>query len=311
MAIQPTPTGQTTLANDAGMGAQRMQSALGPNAKGKDTSRVNFGPPENPNLTNSGGGGGSGSGPGTGGSGGGGGGGGNNLPPQPAAPLKQTVPPISQLYPGQASIRPGYGMANLGQAQGSFSQANPTGQTPAPPLPGIGFANQNAGSNLNASPFVNAAEANFNQTVLPQLQNQFNSMGLGRSSAAGNAMALAQANMLPQFYNEAAQLNQNQINNQIQNAQFDTTGQANAAALAQQGQQNLFSDLLGLQGQQNAQTQSGAGQLFGMGQVAQQTGQSALTNAYQDFLRQQGLSEAAVNPFGGISGLLGTVTTGK
>jgi hypothetical protein len=142
-------------------------------------------------------------------------------------------------------------------------------------------------------------------------------------------MAKAQAGMLTPLYGQAAGLENDAINRQTQQGQFSAglsqqdlsrlqgateseLGRRQQSDQQQaQGQQQLFQNLMQLSGQQT-QNQQAAGQgLFGMGTQAQQTGQQVNQNAYQDFLRQQGLSEEAINPFGGIQGLMGTITSGK
>lgn len=69
--------------------------------------------------------------------------------------------------------------------------------------------------------------------------------------------------------------------------------------------------MAGQSGRQFQQGAQGAQQIFDMGGQARDYGQQANQAAYQDFLRRQGLSEEAINPFGGIQGLLGTMTSGK
>jgi hypothetical protein len=248
------------------------------------------------------------------------------------------------MYPGNVYTQGGPQANSMQTAGQSFSNPTPTqGAVPfwqSPDMqigmqqgynPGMQYANQQVtGQNINQSnPFVQAAEQNFNQTVLPGIQDQFNNMGLGRSSAAGNAMAMAQGQMLLPLYQQAAQQEQQRIQNQIQNSQFmsgisqqdlsraegasqfDTGLRQQAAQQQAQGQQNMFQDLMQMQGMNQQNTLGTANQLFGQGTLAQQTGQLANQNSYQDFLRQMGLSEEAINPFGGLTGLLGSVTTGK
>lgn len=295
-------------------------------------------------LTNNADTGGGGHGAHAGGAGGGGYGDGGG-PRPPATPVTQTMPTVGNIYGqnGQVGFAGGPSnqvMQTAGQSFGNASRlqgAIPFWQSPTMQLgtqhgydPGQTFASQRAGDNLdNANPFVSAALNNFNLNVAPGIQNQMNAAGLGRSTAAANAMARAQASMMPQLYSEAAQLQQNQINNQIAAGQFSAglsqqdLGRAEGAAqfdlnmrqhAYDQGvaaQQQGFQNDMAMGGMLTGQQQTAGQGLFNMGQQAQQTGQSVYGNAYQDFLRQQGLSEEAINPFGGISGLLGTVTRGK
>lgn len=260
-----------------------------------------------------------------------------------APPFTQTMPQMSDQFAGGGPIKMTGGPQNMNTAGQSFQNpSNLTNVTPFDQSPGIQVAQQHGydpgqtysgqavtGDRIQSDPFVGAALKNFNLNVAPGIQNQMNSAGLGRSSAAADAMAKAQASLMPSLYQQSAGLEQQQIQNQIQGGQFSAgLGQQDLTRLqgateselgrrqasdqaAQAGQQQLFSNMMQLSGAQNQQQMSGAQNLFNMGTQAQQTGQQVNSNAYQDMLRSMGLSEEAINPFGGISGLLGTVTSGK
>lgn len=279
--------------------------------------------------------------------GGGGHGGGNpgdvgGQRPAPA-PATQTPAPWTQQYGTRIGAVGGPSSQGLGAASQSFSDpsrlqgALPFWQSPDIMVagqhgydPGQTYAGQQVtGQSIASDPYIGAALNNFNLNVAPGIQNQMNAAGLGRSTAAADAMAKAQASLMPSLFQQSTQNEQQRIQNQIGAGQFsaglsqqdlsrlsgatqfDTGLRQQAANEQQQGQQQLFQNLMQMQGQ-NFNQQMGAGQqLFGQGTLAQQTGQMGNQNSYQDFLRQQGLSEEAINPFGGISGLLGTVTSGK
>lgn len=274
----------------------------------------------------------------------GGPGGGVGGPPRPpSGPIQQTNSPFASHYSGPTGLMGGPTQQAFQTAGQSFSPASrlqgalPFWQSPGIQVgaqqgydPGQQYAGQAVtGSLIQNNPMVSAALANYNQNVLPGIQDSMNAMGLGRSTAALNAMAKGQASILEPLYGQAADLENQQIQRETQQGQFSAgLSQADlnrlqgateselgrrqqSAEQQQQGQQQLFQNLMGM-GQANQANQQAAGStLFGMGQAAQQTGQMANQNSYQDLLRQMGLSEEAINPFGGISGLLGTVTRGK
>lgn len=196
--------------------------------------------------------------------------------------------------------------------------------------PGQQFAGMGVtGQSISGSPLVSAALENFNQNVLPGINNQFNNMGLGRSSAAGNAIAQAQAGMLLPIYSQLAGLENERINRMFSagesqanrsqteldrlygGTESELARRERSANAQTQGQQQLFENMMAMQQMQNAQTAAGAEQLFGMGGQARDYAQQGNQAEYQDFLRRMGLSEEALNPFGGYQGLLGTVTRGK
>jgi len=290
-----------------------------------------------PTATDAGGGGTSGGGTGTGG-----GGGGSNLPPHQPMPGGGSGQFGTQ-YQGSPAFTGGPAQPAIPKAGQSFSDttrlqgALPFWQSPGVQVagmqgynPGQQFAGQGVtGESISGSPLVSAALANFNQNVMPGIEDKFNTMGLGRSSAAGNAMAGAQAQMLTPIYQQMAGLENERLQRQTQQGQFDsmqgqqeidrllnaTTDETNRrerSSVAQtQGQQQLFENMMAMDQMRNAQTQSGAGQLFDMGGQARDYAQQGNQAQYQDFLRRMGLSEEALNPFGGFQNMLGTVTTGK
>lgn len=152
------------------------------------------------------------------------------------------------------------------------------------PESGASTLNPNQGNwlgNLNTNPQVQAEEANFNANVAPQIENQMALSGLGQTSATANALARAQASMLPQVYQNVAQ---------------DTLQQEGLSTNAQEAQANM---LMGLSGQQTNQLNSAIAQSINAGMSEQQIRQAYGDAAYNDFLRQQGLSEEATyGPFG-------------
>ncbi len=275
-------------------------------------------------------------------------GGGGNAP-QTVGPPKPTTPPGGPGGSGQFGSQyqgaPAFtgGPQNLPKAGQSFSDttrlqgALPFWQSPGVQVagthgyePGQTFAGQRVtGESISGNPMVQAAMNDYQMNVMPGIQDQFNLMGLGRSSASGNAQAKAQAGMLLPIYQQLAGLENEGINREtmageqtagrgqqeidrLYGGTESELGRRERSATAQtQGQQQMFENMMAMDQMTNAQRQSGAGQLFDMGGQARDYAQQGNTSQYQDFLRRQGLSEEALNPFGGIQGLTGTVTNGK
>jgi hypothetical protein len=196
--------------------------------------------------------------------------------------------------------------------------------------PGQTFAGQRVtGESISGNPLITAAMNDYQQNVMPGIQDQFNLMGLGRSTASGNAQARAQAGMLLPLYQQMAGLENEGINRETMagentanrgQQEIDRMYGGTEAELARherssnaqtEGQQWLAQFMASQDQQSNAQRMGGAEQLFGMGGQARDYAQQANQSQYQDFLRNMGLSEEALNPFGGFQNLLGTVTTGK
>lgn len=196
------------------------------------------------------GGGGTNGGGGGGGTGGSGGSGQSNPIPPPAA--TQVAGPFGSHYQpgigftggptGQQQMANSFGDPNrLQGALGFWQSPGVQWSTQHGYDPGQQFAGQDVtGSLIRNNPMVQAAQQDFNMNVLPGIQDQFNTMGLGRSTAAGNAMARAQAGMLLPLYQEAAQLENERIGRQTQAGQF-------SAGLGQQelnrGQAGVESEL--------------------------------------------------------------------
>lgn len=151
-----------------------------------------------------------------------------------------------------------------------------------------------------SNPITLAAIEAFNRNALPVIQHQFALQGLGGSPALGVAVGDALSQILPQTFFQGEQLTQGaaglaaQIANQEAERQLQAfqTGGNLLLGLSQPFGQAVT----GEQGQQQLALQAlGAG-----GQLQQNTAQLFLDSLQQDFLRRQGLSEAATTGvFGG------------
>jgi hypothetical protein len=126
---------------------------------------------------------------------------------------------------------------------------------------------------LDQSPTIKAAMAAFNAQALPTLQNQANLSGLGRSTAATNAIANAQGQMMtPLLQDELAR-------------------QERSAVRTSEATQQQIQDLLQLTGAEQGRQEQAVTGLMQTGGVQRGVGQSQLDAQFQDYLRRQGLSE--------------------
>jgi hypothetical protein len=134
---------------------------------------------------------------------------------------------------------------------------------------------------FDQSPVIKAAMKSFEGNALPSIQNQMNLSGLGRSTAAGDAIAKAQGQMMTPLL------------------QSELDRQERAAVRTSDATQQQIQDLLSLSsGEQGRQT-GAVNTLMQTGGVQRGVGQSAEDAAYNDFLRRQALSEQGTFlPFG-------------
>jgi len=134
---------------------------------------------------------------------------------------------------------------------------------------------------FDQSPTIKAAMKAFEAKALPTIQNQANLSGLGRSTAASNAIANAQGQIM-------TPLLQSELDRQ------ERSSVRTADATRQQIQ-----DLLQLSGAEQGRQTGAVNTLMQTGGVERGVGQSAEDAAYQDFLRRQALSETGTFlPFG-------------
>ncbi len=134
---------------------------------------------------------------------------------------------------------------------------------------------------FDQSPTIKAAMNAFSAQALPTIQNQMNLSGLGRSTAAGNAIAQAQGQMLTPLL------------------QSELDRQERSAVRTSEATQRQIQDLLQLTGAEQGRQESAVEGLMRTGAVERGIGQSAEDAAYQDFLRRQALSETGTMlPFG-------------
>jgi hypothetical protein len=153
----------------------------------------------------------------------------------------------------------------------------PPPSSPVDPNSSLGLLQQLTSGPIGSSPATQAGMAAFQQNVLPTLQNELGSMGLGRSGIAGEQIQRASTSA-------AVPLIQQEIANREQ-------------GIGQYG--NIANQLAGL-GQQDVQNwTTAAGLGSSLGGTQQQTAQASLDAPYQDYLRRQALAQSSTG-LGGI-----------
>lgn len=223
----------------------------------------------------------------------------------------------------------------VNDASQSGQGVRPTGGTPFWQSPGIqaaqantGQADQNAinaayqgvsGQSVRDDPAIAQAFANFNQFAKPQIQNDAALAGLGNSSAMVNSLGQAQAQMALPLYQDAfaremhtQDLGQGAMQSAIDRMQHtqdrgygateEELGRRERSyirgAEAQQGATDRLMQLSQMQNQRQGQA---VNTLAGLGATERGVEQQGNESGYNDMLRRQALSEAALyQPFGGM-----------
>lgn len=198
------------------------------------------------------------------------------------------------------------------------------------------------GDMIQHDPVLAAQEKAFNLTAKPMLNNQFGSMGLGRSGALGGAMADSWAKAATPLMQEAAAREErgidrginatnaasqgmaslgNQYIDQFNSGTNAALGSANAlnsqyqsqldkqnSAMAGMGQ---YAQMKGQQGQQAwDQSMGKMDREFGWGSQMRDQEQEGYNSSYDDFLRRQGLAEQALfAPFNMMGNTIGQKST--
>lgn len=221
----------------------------------------------------------------------------------------------------------------VNDAAANGSGVRTSGVTPFGQSPGIGAAYQSvngqpavnagyarvSGQGIADDPAIAQALANFRQSVAPGIQNDAAMAGLGNSSAMVNALSQTQGQMLEPLYQDAfareqhtqdrgygAMENEASRQQHVQDRGYGATEEELArrersyvrGAEAQQG----ATDRLMQMSQMQNQRQGGAiGTLAQLGGTERGVEQQGNESAYNDMLRRQALSEAALyQPFGGM-----------
>ena len=211
---------------------------------------------------------------------------------QAAAPLTQyNAPNPMQIAPFNTLQTSG---ANLIPSLTASQPAQELALQYAQQAPGIA-GTVPTGAGIATDPAIQAQVADYYKNSVPQIQNQYALSGLGNSSSLGNAEAMGLSNMLPSLY--SAQLNREQ-----------------QASLAEASTMSgLVNPLEGIAQNNVGNVNTAIGQSEAIGGTQQQTLQAQYQAQYQDFLRQQALSEQALyTPFADLvpAGTIGQSSTG-
>lgn len=200
--------------------------------------------------------------------------------------------------------------------------------------PGQTYASQRVrGETIHDDPAVSAALQDFYARTQPQIQNAATRMGLGRSTAALNAINQAQGSMLRPLYESAMGRENERIGRMTQQGQFEAgLSQQNLSRLSTAAEnemgrgerssgriadanQNMAQMLAGLSNTMYGRNQTTGQGLMSAGNDFRGIGEQMNAAAHNDFLRRQALGEQAVlTPFGGLASAgMGsqTLTSGK
>jgi hypothetical protein len=146
---------------------------------------------------------------------------------------------------------------------------------------------------LMASPTIQAQQEAFTQTVQPGIENEMAMAGLGRSTALGNELAMAEASMLTPLMSEELARQERGIEREA-GAMQSSAQTAGALGAQQTGRTAL----------EQERTMEAGGTEYDVQQAQNQA-------AYEDMLRRQALGEAALfTPLGGfMPSTIGQTTT--
>ncbi len=243
----------------------------------------------------------------------GGAGGGSNPYESDPTNTRPGVSPVA-VYGGGGQGGPDrMGVENVArQASGS----NVQGATPFMQTPGMQIASQRvSGQAVRDDPAISAALTDFNNRIAPQIQNRATLSGLGRSTAALNAVSSAQGQMLAPMYESAFGREQQRLGNMNTAAENELGRGERSSARVADANQNMVQNLMGLSNTMYGRGQSTGQNLMGAGGQLRDIGQQGNEAGLNDFLRRQALGEQAVYaPFGGLASAgLGSTssTTGK
>jgi len=184
---------------------------------------------------------------------------------------------------------------------------------------------QVTGDNIANDPALLNQQQVFKATTMPTISNQMGAMGLGRSGAAGNAMANAWAQQATPLMQDAAARQERGIDRQVQGSMGAGQGYMSGANnLTNQWSNRNQQRNMGINAQLGAgQLGLGAGDQFynqkmgvadraqAWGEQERQMNQDQYNAWHDDFLRRQGLAEQALfAPFGQMANTIGQQSSG-
>lgn len=221
-------------------------------------------------------------------------GGSGGIPPRPRGNPPTGAPPIWVGGPGQAALE------QASQAQAA--QGGTTGATPFGQSPGIQAGYQRvSGEGIQNDPAIAAAQRDFMKRVAPGIQNSAGLAGLGNSTAMVDALADAQAGMMTPLYQDAFAREQHALDRGFGSVESELDRRERAGVRRAEGVESSIDRLLALSNMYSGRQAQGIDMLSGLGGTQRGIEQQGNESSYNDFLRQQALSESALyQPFGGM-----------
>jgi len=219
-----------------------------------------------------------------------------------------TVPPYD---PRSIGMTGGPNMSSLQDLQGQMLNGGLTGATPFGQSPGIQAAGQRVqGVDIMNDPAVASALKNFEQIGSQPIKNEAALAGLGNSSALTNSLGQAESSMMTPLYLDAINREQQRLQGVTGATESELDRRERSNVRQSEANQNSINQLLALQGQNFGQQLQGSQAQLQAGGIQRGVEQQGNENAYQDFLRQQALSENALQgPFGGmLPSAMGSIT---
>jgi hypothetical protein len=210
-----------------------------------------------------------------------------------------TVPPYD---PRSIGMTGGPNMSSLQDLQGQMLNGGLTGATPFGQSPGIQAAQQRVqGVDIMNDPAVASALKNFEQIGSQPIKNEAALAGLGNSSALTNSLGQAESSMMTPLYLDAINREQQRLQGVTGATESELDRRERSNVRQSEANQNSINQLLALQGQNFGQQLQGSQAQLQAGGIQRGVEQQGNENAYNDFLRQQALSENALEgPFGGM-----------
>lgn len=180
---------------------------------------------------------------------------------------------------------------------------------------------QVTGANVADDPAIAQAMEVYKDQIMPEMQNQYSMMGLGRSGALGTGVAKGGAQMMLPLIQDSLAREERGIDRELGTAGNAAGGYMNLGG-AEAGRGfglfdratgrglNLAGSYAGLGGASSANQNAALDRAMGYGAVGRGVEDDTNYAAYEDFLRRQGLAENALwVPFGQSQNQIGQSTT--
>jgi len=226
-----------------------------------------------------------------------------NAPPAPPPyDPRNNQGPVPPYDPRAIGMTGGPSPWSLQDLQGHMLNSGLTGATPFGQSPGIQAAEQRVqGVDIMNDPAVASALKNFEQIGSQPIKNEAALAGLGNSSALTNSLGQAESSMMTPLYLDAINREQQRLQGVTGATESELDRRERSNVRQSEANQNSINQLLALQGQNFGQQLQGSQAQLQAGGIQRGVEQQGNENAYNDFLRQQALSENALEgPFGGM-----------